>query len=272
MDNKELKINIQMIQPKTTLSNYYYFFNDNIVFDIKNYNDEDKCGKHKVTYLTEGKKVEKGHNYIDLHGDFQKAETEGTYQVSTGKLDEAECAKVFPHFNVNYQDSEGNQYTVYYWLQNLIKDGDKLQDGRFVMNETHGGNYLTVFEKSIDETIAEYAKSGLTVEQIMRKMPKYCFSAITAEDEKTTFEINKTHIYKDGKKIEVSYVNVTGLSSRNADYVMGIVYNAIDEQTKDFANEKLKVHGKKLDENATLISKNNVVNINQQEETSQESH
>lgn len=261
-----------MIQPKTTLNNYYYFINGNIVFDIKNYNDQDGCGVHKVTYLTEPKVIEEGHHYTDLHGDVQTAETEGTYQVSTGNLNETECAKVFPHFMVNYHDREGNQYVVYYWLQNLIKDGDKLQSNKFVMNTTHGAGYLNVFEDSIDETIANYAKNGYTLEQIMNMMPKYCFNPITVEDEETTFEINKTYIYKDGRKIEVRYVNAMGIAMRTPEYVMDIIYAAINEQTKEFANKKLKVHDKKLNDNIVIVDKNNVVDINQQEEIPQEFH
>ena len=114
--------------PRNKLNNPYYFVKDGVIFKINVTNDyKDPCGKHYVTYVTEEKQVEKGQSYINNKGDYVVAETTGTVNVSTGRVDEATCATTFPYFKVT--DTDSNEY--YFWLDNFIEKGDVYKSSKF---------------------------------------------------------------------------------------------------------------------------------------------
>ena len=127
-----------MILPKFKLSNPYYFFNNNVLYEISNTNDKDGCGKHLVKFITEEKTVKKGDTYYDEFNNKCVAEESGTVNVATTTVDVEYCKNVFPNFYVEYQDKEtGEKGTKYYWLQDMIADGDTLESGKFVINQVH---------------------------------------------------------------------------------------------------------------------------------------
>lgn len=127
-----------MILPKFKLSNPYYFFNNDVLYEISNTNDKDGCGKHLVKFITEEKTVKKGNTYYDEFNNKCVAEEDGTVNVATTTVDVEYCKDVFPNFYVEYQDKEtGEKGTKYYWLQDMIADGDTLESGKFVINQVH---------------------------------------------------------------------------------------------------------------------------------------
>ena len=126
-----------MITPKTTLKNPYYFFNENVLYEIKDYNDDDNCGVHKVFFVTEEKEVKSGDTYYDVNGNKVVATEDGTVAASTGAIDEEKSLGIFPGFYVQYDVVSEELYgqKKYYWLQDMIADGDTIDgEGKFLIN------------------------------------------------------------------------------------------------------------------------------------------
>lgn len=254
-----------MIYPKTTLQNPYYFIKDKVLYNISNQQDTNNehtssgyCGVHKVTYKTETKRVEKGHVYLDLNGNLQTAAEDGDYQVSTGKLNETECKKVFPYFTVTYykknpgKEEEGI-ITKIYWLQYLIQDGDKVDNnGKFTINTNHGSTYLNVFKEEMKEAVKSAIIGGATIEQLYSMFPLYFFSGQSGKTTKVTDN--------NGKLVDVTY-NTSDVAI-SANELWQLIYEALDEKVRAYANNCLKPHEKKVKDSVTFITQNNVEDIN----------
>lgn len=255
-----------MIYPKTTLQNPYYFIKDKVLYNISNQQDTNNehtssgyCGVHKVTYVTQVKKVEKGHVWLDLHGDLQTASGTGDYPVSTGKLNVITCSGVFPYFTVTYDKTNvpagQGRIIKTYWLQHLIQDGDKVDErGKFVMNEKHGTSYLNVFKEEMKEAVKSAIIGGATIEQLYSMFPLYFFSGQPDETKTTKVTDNS------GKLVDATYNTSTVAISANE--LWQLIYEALDEKVRAYANNCLKPHGKKVKDSVTFITQNNVEDIN----------
>ena len=253
-----------MIYPKTTLQNPYYFIKDKVLYNISNQQDTNNehtssqgCGVHKVTYITETKKVEKGQVYLNLHGDLQTAADDTNYSVSTGKLDETECQKVFPYFTVTYNKTnpaEGEEGTITktYWLQHLIQDGDKVVNNKFVINEKHGTTYSDAFKKEMKEAVKSAIIGGATIEQLYSMFPLYFFSG---QPNKTTKVTDNS-----GKLVDATYnTSTVAISERD---LWTLIYEALDEKVRAYANNCLKPYKKKVKDSVKFITSDNVQDIN----------
>lgn len=226
-----------MITPKSTLKDLYYFVNDSVVYDIKQTNDDDNCGIYVVEYKTEEKEVKKGDIYLDHNHNKVTAEEDATVQAGTNELNDVLDYTIFPSFFVTYTEkTEGAEpKTKYYWLQDMIKDGDKYSGGKFTINTAHGESYMKVFEDSIKADIDRYVEKGYTYETIKSVMPYYVFA-------------------EDGDEVNINgqtvvFNSVTGLDlDIDEEYVQERIYAIINEKTVKYANGLLKEHGKKLAE------------------------
>lgn len=260
-----------MIDYKATLDNPFYFISDGILFKISNTQDQDKCGKHKVTYnplldsdkqpLT--KDVKKDEIYLDEHHDEQKASADGTKTVYGNELNHTECAKTFPHFEVNYTYTQGtdeNQTTtpvqIHYYLQSMIEVGDKFTNNTFVRNNVHTSendvDYITEFQNSIKKDIKDYAESGYTLEQIKNLVPHWYLTSNIDEEFK---------IY--GKKMKFVSVS-SNITQMTDEQLMDEIYKAINDLSVKFIDNKLSNYGKKLkrdnEDKVIIVTKNSVVN------------
>lgn len=246
-----------MVTPITRLNNPYYFIKNNIVFKISYSMDNDKdCAQHKVTYVTEAKQLKKGDTYRDLHDDAKKAESNGTYQVKTNTQNNAQCATVFPYFTVNYTKS-GDTKTVYYWLQDMINDGDTVTNGKFVKNmngeEIPSGStlngYTYTLYKQLQEEIKEYVKNDNTLAQIKTKFPHWCFK-------------NPLVNYIDDEGYTYVPSSVTGFTPLTDDELKGLMVDAINDLTTNYANSLLAIHKKQIKEDAKLVTEQNITQKN----------
>jgi len=249
-----------MIIPKLTLDNPYYFIQDGTLFQISNTQDKDNCGTHKVTYVTEEKELNVGDSYYDLHGDYVKiteASSSGKYDVKTNSLDKAACASVFPSFTVTYVDKDNKQHTRYYWLQDMIKPGDKFTESFAPHGADQNTTYITLFQDDLKNAIKEMAKKGVSIDSIKKSMPMYCFnvSALSSDD------LKKTTMIENGKTIEVTYQsNTLGLNLTDTS-LNTLIYEALNEDVVKYANQKLLPYQKKIKPNVKLISSSNVITL-----------
>ena len=120
-----------ILKGTNSLKKLYYFINDSVVYDIKGQNDADRCGQPGIIYEVEQKFVKSGETYIDGYGQKVVAdEGDGLYWVSTGKINEEECAKVYPFIGIEYHtlDNPDETLTKYLWFQHLVSDGDTIID------------------------------------------------------------------------------------------------------------------------------------------------
>lgn len=186
------------------LENFYYYLSEGdkgVVYEISYVQDKDKCGKHLVTYMTEPKELTEGAYYYDLHGDKQKVEEAGTYQVKKedGSLDLEACKSVFPYVEVKYykalrdprtgayvKDGQGNYvkdtetlYIDMYWYQDRIQDGDTVDDnGKFVMKPDHhvfddSQTYIDDVESATWNTVTSLILSGADDDRLYSTAPLY---------------------------------------------------------------------------------------------------
>lgn len=244
-----------MITPNTILNNPYYFIKNNTLFKISYSKDGDNdCAVHKVTYETEAKQLKKGDKYRDLHGDEQKAEADGTYQVKTKKTDDTECAKVFPYFTVNYT-KDGDTKTVYYYLQNLITDGDTLSGNKFVKT-LHGDTipsgstldgYAYILYKEMVNEVKSLIEGGKTIKQIKEIMPHWCFASL-----------NKDYIDIYGYKYVPS--SVSRFTPLTDEQLNGLVVESVNESVKKYANSLLSKHSKKVKSGQELVTSDKIEN------------
>ena len=168
--------------------------------------------------------------------------------------------RVFPYFTVTYNKTnpaEGEEGTItkIYWLQYLIQDGDKVDNnGKFVMNTNHGTSYLNVFKEEMNEAVKSAIIAGATIEQLYSMFPLYFFDG---QDNKT-----KTTRVTDnnGKLVDAMYV--TSNVVINESELWALIYEALDEKVRAYANNCLKPHGKKVKDSVKFITSNNVEDIN----------
>lgn len=209
-----------MINPTTTLNNPYYFFNNNVLYNISNSNTEDEAGEHLVTYELTPDVLSKDDEYLDAHGDVQVVPPDGgepidgqedkyLISIKTNTLNDEECAKTFPHFVVNYEtipedeESMTQQIHVYYWLQSLINDGDTVVDNDGAKKFVQRGevSYIQQFNNSVEEELNELIQNSMTLDNIKKRIPIYCFDP-GEEGIETTISV-------DGKQTKVKYVGTT---------------------------------------------------------------
>lgn len=239
-----------MILPKFKLSNPYYFFNNNVLYEISETNDKDGCGKHLVKFITEKKTVKKGDTYYDESNNKCVAEEDGTVDVATTTVDVEYCKDVFPNFYVEYQDKEtGEQGIKYYWLQDMIADGDTLESGKFVINQVHenpdnGENpapeysYETKFVNSINSDIDSYIAKELSIDEIKEKLPYYVFAQ--QGDEVTI----------NGRTVVVTGVSIPTVTDEN---MLTKAYEIINKKTIEYADGLLKKYRKEVMDKEDLV-------------------
>jgi hypothetical protein len=126
-----------------------------------------------VLYVTADKELKAGETYYDETNTKRVAEEDGTYAVSTGKVDEEKSASIFPNFYVVYEDENQVQSTKYYWLQDMIADGDTIgENGEFVINQVHenpnakgdrgGAQHISAGDKDYENPITPIVNTGAT--------------------------------------------------------------------------------------------------------------
>ena len=240
--------------PRNKLNNPYYFVKDGVIFKINVTNDyKDPCGKHYVTYVTEEKQVEKGQSYINNKGDYVVAETAGTVNVSTGRVDEATCATTFPYFKVT--DTDSNEY--YFWLDNFIEKGDVYKSSKF-KKTIHSGeteeevDFAQDYVNTVKRAIATAMANGTSFNAAKGGYPSYLFAK--ANDKIT---VNGKEVTVKTKGITSSLGTISTLPIISETNIVAEVLKVINEKTVDYANGMLKNIDKKVKETegtATLIS------------------
>lgn len=239
-----------MILPKFKLSNPYYFFNNNVLYEISDTNDKDGCGKHLVKFITEEKTVKKGDIYYDECNNKCVAEEDGTVNVATTTVNVERCKDVFPYFSVTYEDNEtGEQGIKYYWLQDMIADGDTLESGRFVINQVHENpdnaenpateySYLSKFIDSINSDIDSYIAKELSMDEIKEKLPYYVFAQ---EGDEVTI---------NGRTVVVTNVSFSTVKDED---MLTKAYEIINKKTIEYADGLLKKYKKEVKEKEDLV-------------------
>lgn len=211
-----------MIYPNTTLSKVYYYIANTVVYDISNkyIKDNDNCAINPIVYTNKDK----------------------------NEVNEIETAKIFPCFTVTYK--KGTETIIkYYWLQDMISDGDTYTSNKFTMN-THGQTgktYLSVFQEAFTDEIKNCIKSGSSLKNIKSRFPHYCFATYDYE-------------YVNGFK----YDSVTGFTPLTDEQLQQLVIEVTNEMIIDNANSLLNKNSLKVKDNVTLLTKNDV---EQKEET-----
>ena len=211
-----------MIYPTTKLSKVYYYIANTVVYDISNkyIKDNDNCAINPIVYTNKDK----------------------------NEANEIETAKIFPCFTVTYK--KGTETIIkYYWLQDMISDGDTYTSNKFTMN-THGQTgktYLSVFQEAFTDEIKNCIKSGISLKNIKSRFPHYCFATHDYE-------------YVNGFK----YVSVTGFTPLTDEQLQQLVIEVTNEMIIDNANSLLNKNSLKVKDNVTLLTKNDV---EQKEET-----
>ena len=211
-----------MIYPNTTLSKVYYYIANTVVYDISNkyIKDNDNCAINPIVYTNKDK----------------------------NEVNEIETAKIFPCFTVTYK--KGTETIIkYYWLQDMISDGDTYTSNKFTMN-THGQTgktYLSVFQEAFTDEIKNCIKSGRSLKNIKSRFPHYCFATYDYE-------------YVNGFK----YDSVTGFTPLTDEQLQQLVIEVTNEMIIDNANSLLNKNSLKVKDNVTLLTKDDV---EQKEET-----
>lgn len=202
-----------MFYPTIKLSKFYYYIADTVVYDIsiKYIEDKDKCAINPIVYTNENK----------------------------NEVNKTETAKIFPCFTVTYK--KGTETIIqYYWLQDMISDGDKYIDNKFIMN-THGETgktYLSVFQETFTNEIKNYIKKGRSIKDIKSKFPHYCFA---------------THDYEYVKGFK--YESVTGFTPLTDDQLQSLIIESTNEMVIDYANGLLNKNNLKVKDDVTLLTK-----------------
>jgi uncharacterized protein RhaS with RHS repeats len=247
-----------MTELSKTLKNPYYYINNGVLYnisdkeidkDIEGASDRRK-GNHLVTYITEPKELESGSKYYDLHNDEKVADTAGTYQVSTNKINVEECKKTFPYATINYIDDEENEYQEVLWLQNLIKEGDTYKDGKFV---SYGFTYDSDYEFQVSLEITKLIEKETSFEQIIKKLPYYIFEPSLVKD--------KIQITTDEGTKKVTYNGTNGLFSTTKKSLKNYLMDVVFYKIRDFTNEKLKKYGFKLKDEGIIINDETVIDL-----------
>lgn len=216
ISNNKIKKEInKMITPKRGLKNPYYFIRNEIIYNISFNQDKDKCGQQLVSD------------------------------------DEQTNANRFPNFVVNYTDENNEDIKVYYWLQDMIQDGDRYDGSKFIQDELHGEGYIELFQNEIKEEVKKLIESGKTIEQIKKILPHYYF------EPSANVEENKQIIMVGCKKVSVTYNGVEGITPISDSDIMDLVYNVANQTAIECANNVLEEYG--LEINGDLIEKGDII-------------
>lgn len=288
-----------MITPKTTLKNPYYFFNENVLYEIKDYNDDDNCGVHKVFFVTEEKEVKAGDTYYDVNGNKVVATEDGTVAASTGAIDEEKSLGIFPGFYVQYDVVSEELYgqKKYYWLQDMIADGDTIDgEGKFLINQNHGndtnkrivpgasvtdngdigpvshdfidGGSLDAAGGSENEGNAEITYMSKFIDSVNKDLTFYTERGYSVNEIKQkmpyyVFEHEESEeILINGKKATNVQVSSEFFTPVSDEKLLEGAYDVINLQAMDFADSKLKKFGKKvIRENVVWVDKDKVEDI-----------
>ena len=237
-----------MIYPQNLVNYFYFISEEGVVFDILSANDKDGCGVHIVKYVTKAQTLEAGDKYLDATNTQCVAETDGSYQVSTGKIDKEANSGIFPCIVVeSTPEGEDENIKSYFFFQQLIHDGDKYASNKFSKshNTSETATYMDDVNKAIVEEITNMVKKGYTIDKIKDSLPWWVFAK------------EGTETYINGKKNTV-VSNTYDNSELTDENLMNAIIAIIDQQVVGYTNQKLKPHGKKLSVD-TLISIDNVV-------------
>lgn len=237
--------------PKTNLSNPYYYVKSNIIYKISNMCDDvnDSCIKHHVVYETENKELKKGEYYLDVNGNYVQAESDGTYAVSKGIINETECKKVFPYITFTYNiDGDNTDYVVLYWLDNFIKDGDQLSGVRFVKT-VHGEtesteDYAKTYKDEVIEALTNAVIKGQTIEKAKNGQPQWLFAKAGDAFTFNAKDVKMESITSSGgnifpiKDTEISESVVATINAKTIAYANSLL-NTIDKKvsTDDLIND-----------------------------------
>lgn len=280
-----------MILPKFKLSNPYYFFNNNVLYEISNTNDKDGCGKHLVKFVTEEKTVKKGDTYYDEFNNKCVAEENGTVNVATTTVDVEYCKDVFPNFYVEYQDKEtGEKGTKYYWLQDMIADGDTLESGKFVINQVHEnpdnaensipktgintgtftgdpmpatGDFVDGGDQTINDqdgtgsgdTKEEYSYLSKFVDSINSDIDSYIAKELSMDEIKEklpyyVFAQEGDEVTINGRTVVVTNVSIPTVKDED---MLTKAYEIINKKTIEYADGLLKKYEKEVDGKEDLV-------------------
>lgn len=279
-----------MILPKFKVSNPYYFFSNNVLYEISNTNDKDGCGKHLVKFITEEKTVKKGDTYYDEFNNKCVAEEDGTVNVATTTVDVEYCKDVFPNFYVEYQDKEtGEKGTKYYWLQDMIADGDTLESGKFVINQVHEnpenaensipktgintgtytgdpmpatGDIVDGGEQTINDQDGtgsdgkeEYSYLSKFVDSINSDIDSYIAKELSMDEIKEklpyyVFAQEGDEITINGRTVVVTNVSIPTVKDED---MLAKAYEIINKKTIEYADGLLKKYRKEVDGKEDLV-------------------
>lgn len=196
---------------------WYYFVENNIIYDISSVQDKDECG---LAPWSDGTKE-------------QKLKPEG------------QLAAIFPNIKIEYKEYDGQTLltevkTKYLWLQNYIDDGDKYNGSKFEPTVgLHGDESETFVDRYINElknATKTLIRNGYSVNDIRKSNPKFVIE--TEYDDDTLI----------GKKIRVVSTSLTPAQRFLSDEEISEIFieTAKEEATKT-ANAILKQCKYKVD-------------------------
>ena len=139
---------------------------------------------------------------------------------------------------------EERQSADYWWWQNLIKNGDRYDGTKFIINPNHDvdndengeTSYMDVVFKSINRDIKGWAKEGYTAQQMYQKLPLWA-----------TIKVGDA--YNNGEITFVEYNDSTGIkdySANNYKAINDIIFDTIQEQSVEYMNGRLKNYNKQV--------------------------
>lgn len=198
---------------KTNLKELFYFVQDDVVYEIKINNDQDKCGKSYLAEIGENKTT------MDNELNF----TEGK----------------FPCIKVTYETVNGKTEYLYCWFQNLITDGCKYTGTEF-KPVVHGEEktFGDILKEEMEYTINSMAFNGFPISKIKSTLPFYC----------TVKENEKANI--NGKSVTVkSYETCGGLEipTVDDDTLDGMIKDKLIEKVEAYGKKLADQYGYTFD-------------------------
>lgn len=195
-----------MTYPTDRLSSLYYFLTEKakgVVYEISSSQDADGCGYNPIikspirqTLTVDAwKKVQDKSLYEIVKSNYMDGDVE-----KIDVLSYEEAAKVFPHIKVQYTYdviSMGNTTTAtvtkYYWLQNIIKDGDSFNGTKFIpmKHDTSEATYIGQYMEQLNAEMARLAVNGASIEGISSTFPFYFVNEGFSADSGTTMVIDR---------------------------------------------------------------------------------
>ena len=204
----------------------FYFVESQTIYEISKHKDADNCG---------------------LCMGYTKTE-DGDYVIK----EHSELATIFPYFTITYltyklvedKDEEGNKVikkviddtippvTKYFWLQDLIHDGDKIANNKFVCTVgLHGdtsATFLDRYIKKVTEDAVAKIKNNYLPDELRRQYPGYLIG--------TPYDS-----FVDGKDVKVTATSLTAAQQILSDANIETLYNnAAKEKATASANTVLR--------------------------------